>query len=433
MWLRARGRSKTLDAAGVWLSAALAGQFVTGDECYCAAASQDQAGLIVRKIAGLVHRSGLNGQVTVERHRVVVPSTGAALVVLSADVSSSWGLTPAWLTVDEFCMWSAAQSSREFFEALLTSLLKRSDSRCLLISTPSSPTHWSHDRYQHALADELWRVSHRRSPAPWQSAAELGSERRRLPEALYRRLFEAEWCQADDVLTSVEDVRACVRAEGALPAQPGVHYVTGVDLSTVNDFTVCATCHTERVNEAGGQRLVVDAIRVWKPTRRSPLDMAQVEEYLWRVWRTYAGELRADQHQAHLLIQRLQAAGVWARSVPMTVAGNNHRAQLLHRVLSERRTSLPADDAELVSELASLRLTETSPGIFTMDASESGNGHHDRATAISLAAERLFEHDMSWDWSDVYRATPPKRAGVMSGVNGREPAIPPNPWLNVYG
>jgi len=56
------------------------------------------------------------------------------------------------------------------------------------------------------------------------------------------------------------------------------------------------------------------------------------------------------------------------------------------------------------------------------DTSESGNGHLDRVSAISHAAERLFEHDMSSDWSEVWTQAPP----VPEQVAGA------NPWAGMY-
>ncbi|HVV76333.1 MAG TPA: hypothetical protein VHC43_09885 [Mycobacteriales bacterium] len=388
LWLRARGRSKTLDAAGCALALMLSGELPTGAECYAAAADADQAALVARKIRGLVARSGLDRQVTVDKRKIRVLPTGVELDVLPADAASSWGLSPALLLIDEFCMWPRSGGAQEFLDALLSSLPKVPDSRALLFSTPSSPTHPSFKLFEAAVADEAWRVSHLRGPAPWQSSAELAAERRRLPESMYRRLFEAEWMAPDDVLTSLEDVRACVRSSPIVREPAGHRYAVGVDLSVSSDFTAVAVCHSEQL-EPGSRLLVVDSLRVWKPSRRHPLDMAAVEAHIVAAARAYGAQVVADKYQAVGLVQRLQAAGISARGEDFTVASNTRRALLLHDLLRDRRLDIP-NDAELVEELASLTLRETTPGSYRLASVEKTGGHRDRSTAISLAAEAVL-------------------------------------------
>jgi hypothetical protein len=103
-WIRARGRSKTLDAGACILAAMITGQYTGGDELVAAAAGREQAGLVIGKIRGLVERTeDLHGaaEVEIERHKVTARRSGAALTVISSDLSTSWGRTPAFLYVDE--------------------------------------------------------------------------------------------------------------------------------------------------------------------------------------------------------------------------------------------------------------------------------------------------------------------------------------------
>jgi len=386
LWLRARGRSKTLDAAALALSLMLSGELASGSECYCAAADIDQAALIARKIRGLVQRSDLGSQVTVERRRVIVRPAGVELDILPADAASSWGLSPSLLLIDEFAMWPRTGGAQEFLDALLSSLPKVPGSRALLFSTPSSPTHPSYRLYEAALSDpESWRVSHRKGPAPWQSAKELRVERRRLPESAYRRLFEAEWSEADDVISTLADVRECVRSSPLVREPAGQHrYFVGVDLSVSSDYTAVAVVHAERDDVQ--QRIVVDRLTTWKPSRRHPLDMGAVEAHIVEVARAYDAFVVADKWQAVSLIQRLQRAGIRARGEDFTPASNTRRALLLHDLLRDHALEIP-DDPELITELATLTLRETTPGSYRLESVEKGNGHRDRSTAISLAAE----------------------------------------------
>jgi hypothetical protein len=60
----------------------------------------------------------------------------------------------------------------------------------------------------------------------------------------------------------------------------------------------------------------------------------------------------------------------------------------LHLLLREHRLALP-DDAELLDELGTVRLRESTPGVYRLD--HDANSHDDRAVALGLAALALTE------------------------------------------
>lgn len=60
----------------------------------------------------------------------------------------------------------------------------------------------------------------------------------------------------------------------------------------------------------------------------------------------------------------------------------------LHLLLREHRLALP-DDPELLEELATVRLRESTPGVYRLD--HDASGHDDRAVALGLAALGLTE------------------------------------------
>jgi hypothetical protein len=64
-------------------------------------------------------------------------------------------------------------------------------------------------------------------------------------------------------------------------------------------------------------------------------------------------------------------------------------ASTLHLALRNRALALPDDDA-LISELANLRLKETSPGVVRLD--HDGSGHDDRAVALALCVHHLLSN-----------------------------------------
>jgi hypothetical protein len=404
-WLRARGRSKTWDCAAASLALMLSGAIRPGDECYAAAGGRDQAGLILRKVRGIGDRTPeLAGAVDIQNYRIITGRTGAMLDVISSDLATSWGKTPRWLFVDEISNHDTGEVARAFADALLTSLVKRPDSQCLCATTPSSPAHWSYALWQAALDDPLWRTSVVSGPAPWQSPAELESERRRLPPSMWRRLFECEWAEADDALADAAAVDACARHGEPLPPQPGTVYVVSFDLSVSSDHTAVAVAHTDE--QPGGQRtVVVDRLQAWVPKGGRQVDLGDVESWITQASRDYGGAvITGDPYQAVAMCQRLRDAGHQVKAVQFTSATNSRRAQMIMRLIRDQTIALPADGA-LRAELLSLRLTEgASPGILRLATDGSAGGHYDRVTAVMLAAEELLSHGTG-SWRGVYGDT----------------------------
>ena len=94
-----------------------------------------------------------------------------------------------------------------------------------------------------------------------------------------------------------------------------------------------------------------------------------------------------DPWQAVDLAQRLRSRGLRVHEFAFSAAAVGRLASTLH-LLRDRALALP-DDAELLDELANVRLRETSPGVLRMD--HDPGQHDDRAIALALAAQRLLE------------------------------------------
>ncbi len=400
-WLRARGRSKTFDTGAATLATMLAGKVHGGDEMYAAAAGREQAGILGRKIRQIAECTPeLAGSVDVQNFRVVTPRTGAILDIISSDLATSWGKTPRWLFGDEVCNHDDTETAKGFLDALLTSLPKRRDSVCLLASTPSSPNHWSRELWDFALSDPLWRCSQAQGPAPWQDPAELDSERRRLPVALWRRLYLCEWAELDDALATLEQVRACIGHEGILGPDPEHAYVHGADLSYARDTTAVATCHVEI--RGGREVLVVDRIRAWRPGKGKQIPLGEVAQYGSDRAREYGGMINADPYQGVVIIQKWREAGHQVKAATFNPLANSRRASLLLSLIRERQIDLPADEQELFHEITSLRLAEGStPGVLKLTTDGSSEGHFDRVMAVMLAAEELMSRPAG-SWLTAY-------------------------------
>ena len=395
-WLRARGASKTFDAGASTLAMMLTGKIRAGDEAYAAAAGREQAALLARKMQAIASQTPeLAGAVEVQQYRVVTKRTGAVLDVLSAELATSWGKTPRWLFIDEICNHEANQRAKEFVDSLLTSMVKRRDSVCLIGSTPGGPEHWSRVIWDAAEDDPLWRCSVTRMPAPWQDPAELESERRRLPEFMWKRLFECEWAASGDTLADDAALDACTLHDGPLEPEPGTAYVVGFDLSVSTDHTAAVVAH---MGLRDGRKVVVaDRVEAWIP-RGGKVPLADVEAWISMAARDYnAALIVGDPWQASQMTDNLRAAGHRVQPVSLSASTQSRRAQILMRLLRDRALDLPADPV-LRKEFLSLRLAEgTTPGVLRLTTDGSSAGHFDRVMALSFAAEELLARPgQSW-------------------------------------
>ncbi len=384
---RPRGGSKTTDLAGVAL-AVLATQAPAGSRSFAFAVDADQAGIALDAAAGFVARTeGLAAIFAVDRQRITNRRTGATLAVMAADAASAYGLLPYLTIVDEVAAWGTTAGPRRLWEAVLSGMPKVAGSRLVLITTAGDPAHWSAKVLAHAKASQRWRVHEVPGPVPWVDADALEEQRALLLPSAFARLHLNQWTAPEDRLTTTDDVAACVAHDGPLAPMARTDYVVGLDVGVTNDSTVAIVAHA--VVEAGRTRVVVDRVQAWTPRPGQPVDLGAVEEWLLAAHRSYnSATIVGDPWQFLSMAQRLRSAGVRVEEFTFSAQSVGRLALTLHRLLAERLVALP-DDAELLEELANVRLRETSPGNYRLDHDA---GHHDdRAIALALAAYHLVE------------------------------------------
>jgi phage terminase large subunit-like protein len=389
---RPRGGSKTADQAGC-LICVMVVQAPAGSRLYALAADRDQGALIIDSIRGYVERTpALRGLLEISAYRVTVLGTGVRLDVLAADGPGAWGLRPYYIVIDEIAQWADTPSSRSLYEAIRTSVGKV-NGRMVITTTAGDPTHFSYAIREHAIADPLWRVHEVPGPVPWVDLDRLEEQRRALSDSSYRRLHLNEWTDAEDRLTTLEDLRACATLDGDLPARPGVEYVIGVDLGITHDRTAVAICHSEDViggTPDRGRKIVVDRIQVWQGSPEEAVVIRDVYEAVLAASHEYNfAKVVIDPHQAVGLAQDLRRRGVRVEEFYFTTTSNGRLATTLHLLLRNRTIVLPKDPG-LIDELSRVRLRESSPNVLRLD--HDAGQHDDRAIAISLAGQDLLEH-----------------------------------------
>lgn len=384
---RARGRSKTTDLAGITLAVMLT-QARRGDLLYATAADKAQAQLLTNSMRGLAERSGLAHLLCFNQFKVTTHD-GAVLEVLGADVAGSYGLGPDFLVVDEIAQWPNTLLAAERFEALLSSMPKRSG-RMVLLTTAGDPAHWSYRIRDHAMTSPGWRLHEVPGPAPWTDPVLLDEQRQLLPAYRYQRLFENQWTAGNESFTTLEDVRACIRHAGPLQPLARTEYIIGVDLGWVHDPSVAVVAHLEPSEErgAGAPDVVWDRHEIWAGSHDNPVPFDQVEAWLLETARTFNNAtIVMDAREGVGMAQRLRNEHLKVEEVPFTQGVNTQLARTLLPLLRAHRLDLP-DDEHLVDELVNLRITEAADGQYRIE--HTHDRHNDQAIAFALATHHLL-------------------------------------------
>jgi phage terminase large subunit-like protein len=388
---RPRGGSKTTDLAAVLLVVLIV-QAPRRSTSHAYARDQDQAALLLDAMRALAERSGLAGLLEFGAASVTVKATGARLRVESADAASAFGRIPYFVVADELAQWPITRGARTLWEAIVSGLPKKKDSRLVAITSAGDPAHWVARIIDGARASERWRVSEVPGPLPWVGAADLEEQRRLLPASAFARLHLNIWTAGEDRLVSADDLRACVTLDGPQERDPAHRYLVGLDLGLKNDRTVVTVAHAER-RDAGGPVVVLDRIIVMQGTKTKPVQLSDVEKLVEHTSRAYGhARIRLDPWQTIGLAQRLRDRGLTVEEWAFTAQSVGRLGQTLHLLLRDHRLALP-DDADLLDELLTVRLRESAPGVFRLD--HDAGQHDDRAVALALVALALTERDDS--------------------------------------
>ncbi len=324
-----------------------------------------------------------------DAYRVTNQRTEASVTIEASDDASAWGGKPPLTIVDEFAQWKTTAGPRALWDAIFSALVKDPLSRLAIITSAGDPAHWSYKVLLKAKASARWRVNEVPGPVPWFDDDDLAEQRDMLTTSRFIQLHLNQWAESENRLTSVDDLRACVTLDGALSPQRGVRYATGVDLGLKDDRTVAAVCHLD------GARVVLDRLQVWAGSRRKPVRIEDVKAWLLEAHRAFRAGVVLDPWQAVHLAQRLREQRVAVYEFAFSSQSVGRLAMTLYRLLRDRALALP-DDAELLDELANVRLRETSPGVLRMD--HDPGQHDDRAIALALAAHHLINRPPAGSW-----------------------------------
>lgn len=378
---RPRGHSKTNDLA-VMVSWAL---FASRRQItiVAAAADADQARLLRDAIAKLIRlNSWLAEFLNAQRDRIVNEHTGSALIILSADADSSYGLTPDAIVVDELCHWSDAGES--LWQSLFSAAAKRSN--CLLTIISNAGTgegqSWQWKVRESARTDEAWHFSRLDGPvASWISPKHLAEQRRMLPPIAFDRLWLNQWTSGQGDAITEADLQAALRLDAPpKEREPGLVYVAGLDLGLSRDASALVVVGVD----AEGERVRLVDCQAWKPAPGGRVQIELIEAAIvaahdrWKL----AG-VNFDPWNCAYLAERLGVLGVPMIETSFSSKNLANMASAVVESFRDRRIEL-YPEASLLHDLRGLRVVERSFG-YRLDATRDKHGHSDRAIALALA------------------------------------------------
>lgn len=415
---RPRGGSKTTDIGGAAISwlVADAPQRSRG---YVVASNGEQAGILIDAAAGLVARTPeLDGVLTLENERIVNPTSGAWVRVLNQSDSGAWGLRDAHLLIlDEFAQWPETRGAKRVYTAVRSTVQKVPGCRLIILTSAGEPSHWCYEEvFLRAMDDpDGWRVSQAPGPVPWQDPIELEALRRELTPSQYERLVLNIWSEDEDRAVSPEDyelaAQDCRVIGGGRTTsmilhgpKPGIRYIITVDIGTRSDATVMVVAHKEPVDpddRFGPHRLVVDHLERWQGSKKEPVQLKAVEDWLVEVSMKYnRAAIHGDPDQFVGTLQNLNRRGVKAAEWIFSAKSVGQVATALVQTFRNGLIHVPRAKV-LKDELLRVKLRESAPGVTRLDHERSG--HDDQAVAIGMAAHILLGNT-GWGAGAAFKA-----------------------------
>jgi len=356
------------------------------------APSREQARLVRDYIGDFLHRPQLASLVKRETTDEIELNNGILITTLPANAASVRGRAVAVAILDEAAWFTGVDGSpldaRELAEALIPATAQFPERRILVLSTPRAGWGWFADLCAEAESgsDPELRAWHATTSEmnPTISASVLERARLKNPDT-FAREFEAEFPTGVGALEPAL-VRAAVRAEpDVLPPKQFMRYVIATDPGFVHDAFALVIAHRE------GERVVVDAVRGWQGTRKTPVQLETALDTIAELARTYNGaDVVTDQSTAAAIHQGLTRRGVIAVTRAWTADRAANALARVRQHLATDRLELPPHEI-LINELIGLELRPSGrPQIGA-----AGRGHDDYAFALLAAVAELEGSDIT--------------------------------------
>lgn len=342
-----------------------------------------------------------------KHHYVHGTKTGSKLRILAAEAYSSYGLKEDLIILDELTHWP----KRELWDAVVSGRRKRPNCVIIVITNAGVVGSWQHEILLAAKESSDWYVyeaPHRL--AGWMDAAKIDEDRRMLPPAVCRRVFDNQWISPGDDcgFVSKAEARRCVdpslrrREKG----DPETSYVAAVDYGVVKDRCVACVGH-----RTPGGKIVIDRMDVWQGSHANRVKVAAVEEWISTAARHFnRPRLVLDPYQMEGTAQKFEGLLETERFEARGGKANYEMAQNLRSlIVNDRLKWYPgcgdvvtaAGVHTLADEVGELIIRPMGYG-WRMD--HLPRNHDDRAVALGMMAltATRYEGRRFIKWNDAF-------------------------------
>jgi len=271
-----------------------------------------------------------------------------------------------WLIVDE-----ASRLRPNIWQGHLSQRLIDKNGWALLISTPKGKGYFF-DLYRRGQgSDSEYRSwNYPSATNPLLDASVIEAERARLPEAVFRQEYCAEFLEGAGAV--FRNVRECATGTFKAPVH-GERYYAGLDLAKIEDFTVLVVVN--RNNEV----VFVDRFnRIdWS------LQVKRIRETFLKYNEAYVYVDSTGKGEP--VYESLCHAGIWAESYPFTAKSKTALIDSLSIMLEKKEVVLPKPELwpEGIDELEAFEYSVTDMGNVRTGA--PGGMHDDCVIALALA------------------------------------------------
>lgn len=314
----------------------------------------------LRKLAGRI--PGVD--VSLVERRVTFPSGGSVTVRSADNPNSLRGEGLDFLVMDE-CAFIGEDA---WLEALRPTLSDRKG-RALFISTPKG-RNWFWHIYQRGLKGGEWQsFQYQTRTNPFIDPGEIEEARKTLPERVFLQEYEAVFLEdGGGVFRRVQEAATAQRVEGW---QEERQYVAGVDVASLEDFTVVSVLDVE-----ANALVFVD--------RFNRVDYTVLEDRLHALYKRF----KMDAMQVEInsigqgVVDHLQGRGMTI--IPFTTTSATKQAIVQDLVSAFEHGNIRIlPDQGLINELLSFEAVRNKSGSFSYSAPDGL--HDDYVMSLAIA------------------------------------------------
>ena len=215
---------------------------------------------------------------------------------------------------------------------------------------------------------------------PWHTEEYFNRQRKIIRPFQFLRLHRNQWVAGTESFIAREDWRKCVD-DSYSPPLPGheSQLWIGVDCGIKSDNAAVMSVLVD-----GENKLALGPYRIWKPSKREPLDIENtIGEYLRWLYKHYrVFGIWCDPWQLHQLITNLKNDGLPIEEFPQTSANLTRATQNFYDLLMQKNLILP-DDVELEQQAQNAVAVESSRGLRL--AKEKSGRKIDAIVALTIA------------------------------------------------